>query len=330
MKKSISIFEWLIVILFMVVVIPFVAQGLELTRDKNVATKIVFPLIDSNGTVTSGASSLDSEYTYWNDSSIPGNYSDLSGEAVEVGSSGQYYLNLTAGEVNYDYIGIQVKSSECLTQSILINTRLKEAVDTVDDYVDTEVAAIKAKTDNLPADPADDSDIDSQLATIAGYIDTEVADILTDTGTTLNNYVDDLETRLTAARAGYLDKLNVSGTLAHSDAAATYKATGFSTHSAADVMNVDVSAYSGAGYAGTYLKNLYDNQSNWLTATGFSTHSAADVWAVATRALTELDEDSTTIDLDGSNVGGITGTVNDFDGLITHGDTYWKKGTTIY
>jgi len=31
-------------------------------------------------------------------------------------------------------------------------------------------------------------------------------------------------TRLTEARAGYLDKLNVSGTLAHSDAAAIYKA----------------------------------------------------------------------------------------------------------
>jgi len=40
------------------------------------------------------------------------------------------------------------------------------------------VAAIKAKTDNLPADPADDSDIDAQLATIAGYLDTEIAAIL--------------------------------------------------------------------------------------------------------------------------------------------------------
>lgn len=54
--------------------------------------------------------------------------------------------------------------------------------------------------------------------------------------TTIIGYVNDLETRLTAARAGYLDALNVSGTLAHSDAAATYKATGFSTHSAADVV----------------------------------------------------------------------------------------------
>lgn len=54
-----------------------------------------------------------------------------------------------------------------------LNTKL----DTIDDFLDTEIAAIKAKTDNLPTDPADDSDIDAQLATIAGYLDTEVAAI---------------------------------------------------------------------------------------------------------------------------------------------------------
>lgn len=41
-------------------------------------------------------------------------------------------------------------------------------------YVDTEVAAIKAKTDNLPASPANEA----TLTTIASYIDTEVAAIL--------------------------------------------------------------------------------------------------------------------------------------------------------
>jgi hypothetical protein len=45
--------------------------------------------------------------------------------------------------------------------------------------IDTVVDAIKAKTDNLPADPADDSDIDSQLSSIAS----EVTAILADTGT---------------------------------------------------------------------------------------------------------------------------------------------------
>lgn len=58
------------------------------------------------------------------------------------------------------------------------------SVDTVAGYLDTEVAAIKAKTDNLPTDPADASDIaasfstvNGTLATIATYIDTEVAAI---------------------------------------------------------------------------------------------------------------------------------------------------------
>lgn len=54
---------------------------------------------------------------------------------------------------------------------------LASALATLAGYVDTEVAAIKAKTDNLPSDPADDSDIDAQLAAIAAYIDTEVAAI---------------------------------------------------------------------------------------------------------------------------------------------------------
>ena len=55
-------------------------------------------------------------------------------------------------------------------------------------YVDTEVAAIKVKTDNLPSDPADASDIAASfasiaatLSTIAAYIDTEVAAIKTKT-----------------------------------------------------------------------------------------------------------------------------------------------------
>lgn len=67
------------------------------------------------------------------------------------------------------------------------------ALATLDDFVDTEVAAIKAKTDNLPADPADASDIAASFATVnatlatlatqallttvAGYLDTEIAAI---------------------------------------------------------------------------------------------------------------------------------------------------------
>jgi len=48
----------------------------------------------------------------------------------------------------------------------------------------TDLDAIKAKTDNLPADPADDSDIDAQLATIDAVVDAikAVTDNLPDGG----------------------------------------------------------------------------------------------------------------------------------------------------
>ena len=52
------------------------------------------------------------------------------------------------------------------------------AVKTAIEAAGSHLALIKAKTDNLPTDPADDSDIDTQLATIAGYLDTEIAAIL--------------------------------------------------------------------------------------------------------------------------------------------------------
>lgn len=55
---------------------------------------------------------------------------------------------------------------------------------TVAGYLDTEIADIKAKTDNLPADPADASDIaasfttvNTKLDTIDDFLDTEVAAI---------------------------------------------------------------------------------------------------------------------------------------------------------
>lgn len=69
----------------------------------------------------------------------------------------------------------------------------------------SDITAIKAKTDNLPASPA------------------------------AQGKLDDVESRLTATRAGYLDNLNVTGTLANTDNANTFKAdvSGLSTFNAA-------------------------------------------------------------------------------------------------
>jgi trimeric autotransporter adhesin len=75
--------------------------------------------------------------------------------------------------------------------------------------------------------------------------------------------------------------------------------------SAGDPWSTALPGAYGAGTAGKALSDvladtneLQTNQGDWATATGFSTHSAADVWAVATRTLTAIDEDATTLDLD--------------------------------
>ena len=97
---------------------------MELVRQKNAATVIVFPIVDADGDFVTGATGLDSEIDAWADGSTPDGFADCTNEATEIGSSGIYHLSLTQTEMNNDYIVIQVKttSSGAKTQMILINT----------------------------------------------------------------------------------------------------------------------------------------------------------------------------------------------------------------
>jgi hypothetical protein len=76
-----------------------------------------------------------------------------------------------------------------MTRHVQVTNYASQAsVDAVDDFLDTEIAAIKAKTDNLPTDPADASDIaasfttvNTKLDTIDDFLDTEIGAIKTKT-----------------------------------------------------------------------------------------------------------------------------------------------------
>ena len=103
---------------------------IELSRQKNVATIITFPMITvATGNPASGATSLDSEIDAWTDGAAPDGFTDCTNEATEIGSTGIYYLSLTQTEMNNDYIAIQVKtgSAGVSTQVILINTTPRPA-----------------------------------------------------------------------------------------------------------------------------------------------------------------------------------------------------------
>ena len=90
---------------------------------------------------------------------------------------------ITAAKIAADAIGASELAADAVAE---IQSGLATASNLaiVAGYIDTEVAAIKAKTDNLPSDPADASDIatafgtvNATLATIDARIDSEVPQI---------------------------------------------------------------------------------------------------------------------------------------------------------
>lgn len=88
-------------------------------------------------------------------------------------SSGAVKVRLTAGEMNFDRVVVLFKDAagaewNDLTVEILTTTQTVDdlatqtSVDTIDNFVDTEVAAIKAKTDQLTFTVAGQADVNVQ------------------------------------------------------------------------------------------------------------------------------------------------------------------------
>lgn len=114
------------------------------------------------------------------------------GRTLTVDTSGNVVLqdgSLTATKIATDAITAAKIASDAVAEiqaglSTLDAASVRTALGLASANIDTQLAGINAKTANLPADPADASDIassfstvNSTLATIAGYIDTEVAAI---------------------------------------------------------------------------------------------------------------------------------------------------------
>lgn len=111
-----------------------------------------------------------------------GSFADCTNEATEIGTSGCGYIELTSSEMNADCVVLKIS----VTNSGAVPLVFVLYPESAGDYrIDTtDITAIKAKTDSLPSDPADASDIaaafstvNSTLSTIASYIDTEISNI---------------------------------------------------------------------------------------------------------------------------------------------------------
>ncbi|MFA5186412.1 MAG: hypothetical protein WC551_08055 [Patescibacteria group bacterium] len=138
---------------------------------KNTAAKVVFPIYDADGDLVSGAADLDSEYSL-----NGGAFADCTNEATEIGSSGIYYLDLTADETNGDQVAIQVKTSTSGAKTTVLvfytgGNTLDELKTEIDD-LETQLNALSAKVDDLESDV---SNLSTNLAQLASLLKTVFA-----------------------------------------------------------------------------------------------------------------------------------------------------------
>lgn len=137
-------------------------------------TGVTIPTVTSVGSVSGAVASVTGN--------VGGNVTGSVGSVASGGISSSSFASgaITAAAIAADAIGASELASDAVAeiQSGLMLAASYTAPD------NSGIAAIKVKTDNLPSDPADASDIassfsaiSSALTTIAGYIDTEVAAI---------------------------------------------------------------------------------------------------------------------------------------------------------
>lgn len=144
------------------------------------------------------------------------------------------------------------------------------------------------------------STTNGKIDAVDDYVDTEIAAII-GTLATIQGYVDDLESRLTAARAGYLDLLNTNLDAAISTraAAATALSSATWTNTKAGYIDAAISSVGGgsltaadiadavldeaaAGHTGVIATNLDAAVSTRLATTGYTAPSNSDITTIKT------------------------------------------------
>lgn len=178
---------------------------------KNQAYRCVFPILDADGDLVTGATGLDSEV-----SKDQGTFADATSEATEIAtSSGIYYLDLTATEMNADCVAVIVKTTSSGAKTTVLVFYPQEAGDINVDVTYWNGTAVAtpttggvpevdvthwlgtaAATPTVAGVPEVDLTHVGGATTNVAALATNVDAILTDTSTTLDDLVDGLESEL--------------------------------------------------------------------------------------------------------------------------------------
>jgi hypothetical protein len=161
----------------------------------------------------------------WSAANLPANVIQISGDATAADNAEAFFdgtgyagtnnvmptvttlTNLPAITTNWlTAAGLAADAVTEIQSGLATATNVSDAQTAIIAQVDaneTKIDAVKAKTDNLPSDPADQSAVEAaitaatsplataaNLATVAGYLDTEIAAILADTNELQSDWAD--------------------------------------------------------------------------------------------------------------------------------------------
>ena len=145
--------------------------------------------------------------------------------------------------------------------------------------VKTDTDAIKAKSDLIPASPAEAGEYTAAIAAIDDFLDTEVAAILADTN--------ELQTDL--VNGGRLDLL-IDSIITH---LTDIKGAGWTEESLLAINNIAKAASNYAAAVKTKTDQLTFTAANKVDATTDTSSLAGDVWSHPTRTLTNQGVEAT-------------------------------------
>lgn len=209
---------------------------MEIALKKNEAAYLTAPMIDTTTPAQFVTGETVTDTAYYKDGAGAWTTLAITDTFTEIGTTGVYSIDLTAAELNHDLVMIKMTSTNGADTTILLRLY---AVD-IDDLVRSTTPAnaldvsatgeagidwanvggqatsvdLSATAINLCDTVTTNTDMrgtdSAALATVCTetrLAELDAANIPTDLST-ITAYVDELETRLTALRAGYLDNLN--------------------------------------------------------------------------------------------------------------------------
>jgi len=244
------------VLICLLLFMPITAHAIEIQRVKGVATKVMFPLIDSANNVTfkTGATGFMVKISYWDDGTAPSTFTNIDNQTLtEVATnSGWYYVSLNATEMNHDYIAIEANATSTQVQGLEINTIPRMVANAINATVNYNNGTLVSVNDTVTKANITTTAINNTLTTT----NATAAAVKTQTDKMAFTTANKIDARAFTVddKTGY----SISGTKTTLDA--------LNDVTAAIVWNYNISTMSTSGLAGTYLKGAGSAGDPWTTA----------------------------------------------------------------